>query len=68
MAKMFRYQHVRGAGITQLVEYQLPKLKVASSSLVARSISESQIPPKKTLALSEFRDELRAKLLIGVFG
>ena len=38
MAKMFRYQHIGGAGITQLVEYQLPKLKVAGSSPVARSI------------------------------
>ena len=36
---MFLYQLVRGAGITQLVEYQLPKLKVAGSSPVARSIS-----------------------------
>lgn len=33
--------HIRGAGITQLVEYQLPKLKVAGSSPVARSISIS---------------------------
>ena len=30
--------HIGGAGITQLVEYQLPKLKVAGSSPVARSI------------------------------
>ena len=36
---MLLSQHVRGAGITQLVEYQLPKLKVAGSSPVARSIS-----------------------------
>ena len=33
--------HIGGAGITQLVEYQLPKLKVAGSSPVARSISNS---------------------------
>lgn len=39
MAKMLLSQHVRRAGITQLVEYQLPKLKVAGSSPVARSIS-----------------------------
>ena len=38
MAKMFPYMHIGGAGITQLVEYQLPKLKVAGSSPVARSI------------------------------
>lgn len=38
MAKMLLSQHVRRAGITQLVEYQLPKLKVAGSSPVARSI------------------------------
>ena len=38
MAKMLLSQHVRGAGITQLVEYQLPKLKVAGSSPAARSI------------------------------
>ena len=36
---MLLSQHVRRAGITQLVEYQLPKLKVAGSSPVARSIS-----------------------------
>ncbi len=36
---MVSYQLVRGAGITQLVEYQLPKLKVAGSSPVARSIT-----------------------------
>ncbi len=35
---MLLSQHVRRAGITQLVEYQLPKLKVAGSSPVARSI------------------------------
>ena len=38
---MVPYQHVRGAGITQLVEYQLPKLDVAGSSPVARSIHVS---------------------------
>jgi hypothetical protein len=35
---VFTSQPVRWAGITQLVEYQLPKLKVAGSSPVARSI------------------------------
>src|SRR5262245_20353292 len=39
MAKMLLSQQVKRAGITQLVEYQLPKLKVAGSSPVARSIS-----------------------------
>ena len=29
---------MRPAGVTQLVEYQLPKLKVAGSSPVARSM------------------------------
>ena len=38
MSKMLLLHHVRRAGITQLVEYQLPKLKVAGSSPVARSI------------------------------
>jgi hypothetical protein len=36
--------HIRGAGITQLVEYQLPKLKVAGSSPVARSIFSLPMP------------------------
>ena len=34
---------IGGAGITQLVEYQLPKLKVAGSSPVARSILHSSM-------------------------
>ncbi len=38
MAKVLLSHEVRRAGITQLVEYQLPKLKVAGSSPVARSI------------------------------
>ncbi len=42
---MVTSQSVRGAGITQLVEYQLPKLKVAGSSPVARSISF--LPPMR---------------------
>ena len=35
----FSFPHLTwfGAGLAQLVEHQLPKLKVASSSLVARS-------------------------------
>lgn len=41
---MLLSQHVRRAGITQLVEYQLPKLKVAGSSPVARSISFCPMP------------------------
>src|SRR5512139_3263268 len=41
---MFIYMHIRGAGITQLVEYQLPKLKVAGSSPVARSIFHFPMP------------------------
>ena len=48
---MIRYQHVRRAGITQLVEYQLPKLKVAGSSPVARSIHPSPMSPtRRTLS------------------
>ncbi len=31
------------AGVAQLVEHQLPKLRVASSNLVSRSISEAHI-------------------------
>lgn len=42
---MITSQSVRGAGITQLVEYQLPKLKVAGSSPVARSIPSSPMNP-----------------------
>ncbi len=31
------------AGVAQLVEHQLPKLRVASSNLVSRSISEPYV-------------------------
>ena len=42
---------IGGAGITQLVEYQLPKLKVAGSSPVARSISNSPMPHSPRMRL-----------------
>ena len=59
MAKMFIYMHIRGAGITQLVEYQLPKLKVAGSSPVARSIFDSPMPHSPRML---------PVLLVGVIG
>ena len=37
IVKLYNYLHQR-AGITQLVEYELPKLRVAGSNPVARSI------------------------------
>ncbi len=57
---MLLSQHVRRAGITQLVEYQLPKLKVAGSSPVARSIS--LVPMYRALRNTGFR--LAALILI----
>jgi hypothetical protein len=51
MAKMFRYMHIGRAGITQLVEYQLPKLKVAGSSPVARSIFHTSLMTRRTRML-----------------
>ena len=38
MNNVFLYYGKKSAGITQLVEYKLPKLGVASSNLVARSM------------------------------
>src|SRR6187200_1500497 len=62
---MFPYMHIRRAGITQLVEYQLPKLKVAGSSPVARSIlldSYFWAPPMKR------PPRILVLLRIGAFG
>ena len=46
--------HIRGAGITQLVEYQLPKLKVAGSSPVARSITQILMPHSPRMLTTVF--------------
>lgn len=43
MLRTGRYNTLRNAGVAQLVEHKLPKLGVAGSSPVARSITE-QIP------------------------
>ena len=43
------------AGVAQLVEHQLPKLRVASSNLVSRSISEAHINEGSS-ARAELRD------------
>ena len=44
--------HIRGAGITQLVEYQLPKLNVAGSSPVARSIFSLPMPHPRRMSFA----------------
>ena len=49
---MFLYMHIGRAGITQLVEYQLPKLKVAGSSPVARSIYSLPMPHPRRMSLA----------------
>ena len=42
----------RGAGVAQPVEHQLPKLRVASSNLVARSNKIKGLAPKIIVAKS----------------